>query len=62
MAIDVEKAEKQIEAEIKNIDYDTREFAVEYLVDKYLKDIDNARNELYVPEYQGFIKNSLLIY
>ncbi|OQX25951.1 MAG: hypothetical protein BWK80_12950 [Desulfobacteraceae bacterium IS3] len=48
----VEKAEEQIEIEMKNVDYDTREFTTEYLVDKYLEGIDNETNELYVPEYQ----------
>jgi len=48
----VDTAEKQIESEKKNVEYDTREFTIEILVQKYLKDQDKDDNELYVPEYQ----------
>ncbi|QTA79886.1 Uncharacterized protein dnl_21680 [Desulfonema limicola] len=47
-----DKAEAQIEAEMKNVDYDTREFTIEYIVDKYINGIENEDNELYVPDYQ----------
>ena len=48
----VKEAEKQIELEMKNVDYDTREFTIEYIIDKYIKRIENDENEIYVPEYQ----------
>ncbi len=49
----IDEAEKQIEAEKKNVDYDTREFTIEFLVEvKYLKGEENDTNDLYVPEYQ----------
>ncbi len=48
----VDAAEKKIESEKKNVDYDTREFTIEILVQKYLRDQDKDDNELYVPEYQ----------
>ena len=44
--------ENQIEQEKSVVDYDTREFTIEYIVDKYLKNIDSDENEFYVPEYQ----------
>lgn len=34
------------------MDFDTREFTIEILVQKYLDKIDADENELYVPEYQ----------
>jgi hypothetical protein len=48
----MENLEKQIVAEQKNVDYNTREFTIEILVQKYLKDEENDKNELYVPDYQ----------
>ncbi len=48
----LQKIESQIEAEQKNVKYDIREFTIEYYVNKYLKDVDDDKNELYVPEYQ----------
>jgi hypothetical protein len=48
----IEIAEKQIEDKKRSVDYDTREFTIEYIVDKYLKGIDDDKNEIYVPEYQ----------
>jgi len=48
----VDAAEQQIEREKKNVDYDTRDFTIEILMQKYLKDQDKDDNELYVPEYQ----------
>lgn len=44
--------ETQIYKERKEVDYDTREFTIEYIVDKYSKDIDTDKNELFVPDYQ----------
>lgn len=49
---EVDKAEKQIFTNQQEVAYDTREFTIELLVSKYLKDIETENNELYVPEYQ----------
>lgn len=51
---DVQKAsaEAQIIAHHKTIDYDTREYPVEVLVQKYLSRLDEDDNELFVPDYQ----------
>lgn len=35
-----EQIEKQIEEEKKSVDYDTREFTIEIVVDKYLKNFE----------------------
>jgi hypothetical protein len=45
-------AEDQIVAHHKTIDYDTREYPVEVLVQKYLKRLEEDENELFVPDYQ----------
>lgn len=46
-------AEQQIEDRRQEIDYDTREFTIEIIVNKYLeKDDDDDSSEIYVPEYQ----------
>ncbi|MFM7458848.1 MAG: DUF262 domain-containing protein [bacterium] len=47
-----DKAESQIEKEEVFVDYDTKEYPVETVVDKYLKGIDEDKNELFVPDYQ----------
>jgi hypothetical protein len=47
-----DKAEIQIETEQVFVDYDTKEYPVETVVDKYLKDMDEDKNELFVPDYQ----------
>ena len=47
-----EAAEAQIEANHKTIDYDTREYPVEVLVQKYLVGLEDENNELFVPDYQ----------
>ena len=47
-----EAAEEQILAHHKTIDYDTREYPVEVLVQKYLDRLDEDDNELFVPDYQ----------
>jgi hypothetical protein len=44
--------EEQIIDEKKTVDFDTKEFTIEFLVDKYLKDIDTDENDIFVPEYQ----------
>jgi hypothetical protein len=46
-------AEQQIEDRRQEIDYDTREFTIEIIVNKYFeKDNDDDVSEIYVPEYQ----------
>ena len=49
---DIELTEKQIYEEQKIVDFDTREFTIEYITDKYLTDIESEENEIYVPDYQ----------
>jgi Protein of unknown function DUF262 len=44
--------EKQIKDEQKTVDYDTREFTIEIMVDKYLKGLEEDNNEIFVPDYQ----------
>ena len=51
--MDINKAiESQIEEEKKSVDYDTREFTIELIVDKYLKNLEQNDNEIFVPDYQ----------
>ena len=47
-----DKIKAQIEAEQKAISYDMKEFTIELYVNKYLENIDEDDNELYVPDYQ----------
>ena len=47
-----EQIENQIEEEKKSVDYDTREFTIEIVVDKYLKNFEKNDNEIFVPDYQ----------
>jgi len=47
-----EKIIKQIEVEQRTISYDIKEFTIELYVSKYLKNIEQDDNELYVPDYQ----------
>ena len=48
----LEIIEKQILEKRKTVDFDTKEFTIEFLVKKYLDDIDTEENEIFVPEYQ----------
>lgn len=48
----VNLAEEQIEDKKQEIDYDTREFTIEFIVSKYLEKDNDDESELYVPEYQ----------
>lgn len=50
--INIEKVEKQIIDQQQIIDFDTREFTIEYIVDKYKNGVDDDTNEIYVPDYQ----------
>lgn len=45
-------AEEQIRAEQKVVDYDTKEYIVELIVNKYQQGKDEDENELFIPEYQ----------
>lgn len=48
----IKKIEEQILEEKKTVDFDTREFTIEFLVQKYLDKIDKDQNDIFVPEYQ----------
>ncbi|EKD11137.1 DUF262 domain-containing protein [Limnospira platensis] len=48
----VESAENQIRENQKRIDYNTLEYPIEVLVDKYLTGIDEDTNEIFIPDYQ----------
>lgn len=48
----IEKIEAQIIEQQKSVDFDTREFTIEILVQKYNKNIESDTNELFVPDYQ----------
>lgn len=48
----LELIEKQILEEKKTVDFDTREFTIEFLVQKYLDNIETEENDIFVPEYQ----------
>lgn len=48
----ISKLEDQITEEKKTVDFDTREFTIEFLVKKYLDKIDVDENDIFVPEYQ----------
>lgn len=46
------KMEDQITEEKKTVDFDTREFTIEFLVQKYTNKIETDENDIFVPEYQ----------
>ncbi|AMW28361.1 DUF262 domain-containing protein [Arthrospira platensis] len=48
----VESVENQIRENQKRIDYNTLEYPIEVLVDKYLTGIDENTNEIFIPDYQ----------
>jgi hypothetical protein len=45
-------AEEEILAKQRIVDYDTKEYPVETIVEKYTKGIDEGENEIFVPDYQ----------
>ncbi len=47
-----EAAEAEIRDKQKIVDYDTKEYPVEVLVQKYKEGLDEDINELYIPDYQ----------
>ena len=49
---DRDAAEVQIESNQKIIDYDTREYPVEVLVERYTKGLEEDENDFYIPDYQ----------
>ena len=48
----IERALAQLEKEKKIVDYDTKEYPVEVLVQKYSDSLEDEENELFVPDYQ----------
>ncbi|NEP20649.1 DUF262 domain-containing protein [Moorena sp. SIO3I6] len=49
---DKEAAEAEIREKQKPVDYDTKEYPVEILVQKYMDGKDDDTNELFIPDYQ----------
>ncbi|MEH0832340.1 DUF262 domain-containing protein [Pectobacterium cacticida] len=47
-----QEAEEQVRAEQKDVDFETKEFTVELLVNKYHSGLEDDTNELFVPDYQ----------
>ncbi|MGL5795654.1 MAG: DUF262 domain-containing protein [Waterburya sp.] len=47
-----ETAEAEIREQRKPVDYNTIEYPIEVLVQKYLDGIDEDKNELFIPDYQ----------
>jgi uncharacterized protein with ParB-like and HNH nuclease domain len=47
-----ETAEAEIRNKRKSVDYNTLEYPIEILVQKYLDGIDEDKNELFIPDYQ----------
>ena len=47
-----EAAEAEIREKQKIVDYDTKEYPVEVLAQKYREGLDEDINELYIPDYQ----------
>lgn len=48
----LEELENEIESQQRNVSFDTKEYTIEIIVDKYLKDLDDEKNEFFVPDYQ----------
>jgi hypothetical protein len=46
------KLEEQITEKRKTVDFDTREFTIEFLVKKFLENIQSDENDIFVPDYQ----------
>ena len=47
-----EAAEAEIREKQKPVDYDTKEYPVEILVQKYMDGVDDDTNEIFIPDYQ----------
>ena len=50
--ISIERLENEIEKQQRNVSFDTKEYTIEIVVQKYLNDLDKNENEFFVPEYQ----------
>ena len=50
--VSVERLENEIEKQQRNVSFDTKEYTIEIVVQKYLNDLDKNENEFFVPEYQ----------
>lgn len=50
--ISIERLESEIENQQRNVSFDTKEYTIEIVVQKYLKDLEKNENEFFVPEYQ----------
>ena len=46
------KLEAVIEKQQRDVAFDTKEYTIEIIVNKYLKDLEKDQNEFFVPEYQ----------
>ncbi|HEX8550633.1 MAG TPA: DUF262 domain-containing protein [Abditibacteriaceae bacterium] len=49
---DKAKAEEQIISNLRVVDYDTKEYPVEVIVNKYLEGLEDDENEFFIPDYQ----------
>lgn len=49
---EVSTLEAKIEDQQRNVSFDTKEYTIEIIVQKYLNDLDKDENEFFVPEYQ----------
>lgn len=47
-----DEAEMQVIEEQKVVDYEVREYTIELLIDKYVKNIEINENEIFIPPYQ----------
>lgn len=50
--IDLVQLEADIEKQQRNVSYDTKEYTIELIVNKYSVGIDSDENEFFVPDYQ----------
>ena len=50
--IDTTSIEQEIENQQRNVSYDTKEYTIEIIVNKYKEKLDSDENEFFVPEYQ----------
>lgn len=50
--VSIERLESEIENQQRNVSFDTKEYTIEIVVQKYLKDLNKDENEFFVPEYQ----------
>ena len=50
--LDKNAAEREIRDKQKQINYDTKQYPVEILVQKYMEGINDRTNKLIIPDYQ----------